>query len=329
MINGNLSLRLRASLITMCLVFTACETPINERILEIETGGAVLVFLYRDDNVNGAFNAGSDVPVADARFALRMRGAETDDFTTQTDTAGFGMAQVPPGRYTLKVDDSVLGDSLELTAGGTEFTVATTDTVRQNVGIAYITVTPSEARVTPLGRRVWLNGVALNAPASFGDSTVHVTDGQRSIRAFAVRPAGFVAGDSVLFLGRLTQVDGQPVLEVNTQIQRGQQVTVVPDSISTGSAADAAGGALDAALVRIFNAVIGDTATDPAGNRVFTVDDGSGPVRMVLSRNRTWSPINQFVIGATIEGTGVLAPDPAQTSVWVLKPRARTDLLVF
>ncbi|MGD8277148.1 MAG: hypothetical protein PVH00_03935, partial [Gemmatimonadota bacterium] len=221
-----------------------------------------------------------------------------------------------------------LGDSLEVTSGGGEFTLAALDTIRQEVALAYKTVTPSVARTTPQNRRVFLSGIALNAPSAFGDSTVHVTDGTASIRTINVRPAALVAGDSVLFLGRLMTLDGQPVFEVSAQYVRGH-VTVLPDTVTTTIAATADGGAIDANLVRVLNAAITDTITDPAGNRVLTVDDGSGAVRVILSRNQNWAPVNQFTLGATLEASGVLVPDPANNTVWVLKPRTRSDVLVF
>jgi len=325
---GTLSRALTRGLLPLSLALSACETPIADRLLAVDAKGYARVFIFRDDNLNGAFNGSTDVPIANAGFGLRMRGATSDEEQAQTDSAGFTLVAAAAGRYTLGVVASVLGDSLEITAGGAEFTLAARDTIRQDVALAYKTVTPTAARTTQQNRRVWLSGIALNAPSAFGDSTVHVTDGTASIRSIAVRPAGLVAGDSILFLGRLMSLDGQPVFEVNAQYVRGH-VTVLPDTVTTAVAASADGGAIDAGLVRILNAAITDTVTDPAGNRALTVDDGSGAIRVILSRSQGWNPVTQFVPGATLEATGVLVPDPANNTAWVLKPRTRTDLLVF
>ena len=306
----------------------ACESPVNQRLLEVDANGSVLVFIYRDDNLNKAYNAGVDRPVANATYSLRMRGG-TNVVKVTTDTAGLNLAGVPAGRYTLEVEATVLGDSLEVIAGTAEFTIAATDTVNRDVIVAYKTVSPTAARASTIGRRVWLNGVALNAPGTFGDSTVHVTDGLSSIRAFAVLPAPIVAGDSVLFLGRVATLDGQPAFEVASQLVRGARIVVLPDTVTTAEAAAARGGLADAALVRVLDAAIGDTATDPLGNRILTVDDGSGALVLILSRNQSWAPINQFTIGAKLHATGVLIPDPAKPSAWLLKPRTRSDVLVF
>ncbi len=318
----------RRGLVPLLLMMTACETPINDRLLAVDAKGSVLVFIYRDDNLNRAFDGAIDVPVTNAEYALHLRGATDNGTIVRTDSAGFNLAGVLAGRYTLSVAAAVLGDSLEITAGNGEFTVAGADTVRQDVVLAYMTVTPTVARTTPPNHRVWLTGIALNAPSAFGDSTVHVADTTVSIRATAVRPGALVAGDSVLFLGRLMTLDGQPVFDVAAQYVRGH-VNVLPDTVSTVTAASADGGAIDASLVRVVSATIADTITDPAGNRVLTVDDGSGTVRVVLSRGQNWAPVNQFIVGATLDATGVLVPDPGNNSVWVLKPRARSDLLVF
>jgi len=314
--------------VPLLIALAACETPIADRLLAVDAKGFVLVFMFRDDNLSGGFNGTTDVPVTNADFGLRMRGATVDDAQARTDTAGYTMVTAVAGRYTLGVTPSVLGDTLEVRSGNAEFTIAATDTVRQDVALTYKTVTPAVARTTPQNRHVFLSGIALNAPGAFGDSTVHVRDETAAIRAIAVRPGALVAGDSVLFLGRLMALDGQPVFDVASQYVRGH-VTVLPDTVSAAIAASADGGARDASLVRILNATIADTATDPAGNRVLTVDDGSGAIRVVLARNQNWAPINQFILGAVIEATGLLVPDPANNSVWVLKPRARSDLLVF
>jgi hypothetical protein len=318
----------RTALLLAALGLAGCETPLSERILSIETDGHVLVFIFRDDDLNGAFNAGPDKAAANAAYALRMVGG-TQDVPVRTDTAGFNIAGVRPGRYTLSVAGTVLGDSLEVVAGASEFTIAASDTIRRNVALAYKTLGATAARTAPQGRRFWLLGVALNAPGTFGDSTLNVKDATMAIRAFAVQPANIVAGDTVLFLGRAGSLDGQPAFEVISQFVRGRRVPVLPDSVSTATAASARAGALDARLVRVFNAVIADTATDPLGNRLLTVNDGSGPLRLLLTRFQNWAPVGQLAVGARLQATGLLAPDPARPSVWVMKPRLRSDLLVF
>jgi len=328
MANGTPLCALRRGVVPLLLFLAACDTPISERLLAVDQRGLVRVFMYRDDNLSGGFNSSTDVAVPNADFGLRMVGATVDGEHARTDSAGFTLAAADVGRYTLGVAASVLGDSLVVTSGTAEFTISALDTVRLDVALAYRTVTPAVARTTPQNQRVWLSGLALNAPNAFGDSTVHVADTAAAIRAITVQPGPLVAGDSVLFLGRLMTLDGQPVFEVGAQYVRGH-VTVLPDTVTTAIAAAADGGAIDASLVRILNAAITDTITDPAGNRVLTVDDGSGTIRVILSRNQSWAPVSQFVTGATLEATGVLVPDPANNAVWVLKPRTRSDLLVF
>ena len=56
---------------------------------------------------------------------------------------------------------------------------------------------------------------------------------------------------------------------------------VTPDEVTTADAADANGGLLDAALVRIRNAEITDTAT-VGGHFRFWTDDGTDSVELVI-----------------------------------------------
>jgi hypothetical protein len=95
--------------------------------------------------------------------------------------------------------------------------------------------------------------------------------------------------------------------------------------VTTAEAASANGGLLDAELVRIVDGTIADDTTTVNGDYQFTVDDGSGPVLVILDQDAglTRTP---YVPGVVIDATGVLVPDGA--GAWVLKPRNNSDLVV-
>jgi DNA/RNA endonuclease YhcR with UshA esterase domain len=98
--------------------------------------------------------------------------------------------------------------------------------------------------------------------------------------------------------------------------------------VTTATAAAAGAGALDAELIHVESAVVQDTSRTGAGEFVLTVDDGSGPVDVVLDAQITFSP--QFggaILGSTLDVTGLLVPATTGTR-WLLKPRQNDDLVV-
>lgn len=322
------ALAFRSCLALALLASAACESPVAERVIDLEANGQVRVFLFVDTNLNGAFNPGIDPQVDSVIVFLRAKGAATDSPAIRTDSAGFGGANVPAGRYRVIVPPAVLGDTLVVISGGDEFTVAANDTIQRGVTLGFGIINPTQARTYAQGRAVWLTGIVLNAPSAFGDSTVHVTDTLRAIRAVGVRPAPIFAGDSILFYGRRTNRDGQPAFDVDMFLIRGQFDPPRPDSLSTARAATADNRTRDARLVKIANALISDTSTTSLGDRRLVVDDGTGPVEVILSSNINFNPLSTYSPGVRIDATGVLVPNPTDFSRWQIKPRGRSDIVV-
>jgi hypothetical protein len=140
----------------------------------------------------------------------------------------------------------------------------------------------------------------------------------------SVRGPIVAAGDSVRFLGRVGAANGQPVIqEAQATIL---QIASPPVAIrlTTGDAALAGGGGRDADLVRIVDGTIGTDTATVAGDYQFTVDDGSGPVRVVLDNDASLTR-TPYVPGVVMDATGVLVPDGA--GAWLLKPRVNADLV--
>src|SRR5690606_7570072 len=113
----------------------------------------------------------------------------------------------------------------------------------------------------PQGRKVFVDGVALNAWQSFSDSTVHIAGASGYLRATLVRPVDVIEDDSVRLLGTRRTVNGQPVIDDVRiyRIARGVGGWLAKH-VGSGTAASADGGALDAALVRISGAEVADSA---------------------------------------------------------------------
>jgi hypothetical protein len=309
----------------------ACSAT-TDRILDLDAEGTVFVFLYRDDNLNAAYNSAVDIVLKGARVDLRLAGAINRQPGGDTDTLGVRTFRVPVGRYVVEVDQTLLGDTLEVQAGAGAFTVGAGDSILVPVAVGFPTITITEARALPLGEARWVRGIVMNSPNVFGDSTFHIVDDSSAIRVTHARPnLPMLPGDSALILGRRTMRDGQPTLELQVvPVVPGIVNPPPPDSIGTGTAATAGGGALDARFVRVTNAALTDTATVD-GFFVLTLNDGSGDLHVVQDPN-VFSvggnqPLRVYVPGSTSWTiNGMLVPNPLNNSEWRLKPRQRSDI---
>ncbi len=74
--------------------------------------------------------------------------------------------------------------------------------------------------------------------------------------------------------------------------------------------------------------MVRDTSRNASGELQFTVDDGTGPVDVVLDRDIAYSlTFENEVVGTILEVTGVLVPG-STAGPWVVKPRSGTDITV-
>jgi hypothetical protein len=96
--------------------------------------------------------------------------------------------------------------------------------------------------------------------------------------------------------------------------------------LTTVKAASADGGKFDAALVRVFSAVVSDTARLATGDYRFRLDDGSGAVEVILDRDSGFQ-FSPFIPGVRVDVAGVLVPIASSAS-WRLKPRAQSDIVI-
>ena len=176
------------------------------------------------------------------------------------------------------------------------------------------------------GRLVQIEGNALNGWITFGDASVHIVDPTGSLRATEVANSTLFAGDSVRLVGRIAMRDGQTVLSsVTPTVLLPNRTLPAPVVLTTAQARTASGGTRDAALVRIQNATIADTAT-VAGVLIVGANDGSGRVEIAI-RPSLGLLHSQFVPGATISATGLLVP-VSGGATWQLRPRSQADLTI-
>jgi hypothetical protein len=302
----------------------SCEA--GTRLVTIPGQGYVggLVYLDRDGNREPG---GPDVALQGVGVRLVVAGTlDTLARATSDANGAFVFGAVPVGRYTVVVPEaSVFGDSVQVVRIDTaDVSLGVDDTTQVTVSVSFPSYTIAEARTRPLGEKVFLEGVALNNVTTFGDSTVHLRDSTAAIRITGSRGPLVAGGDSVRFLGAVGARDGQPVIE-NGQTTILQIVGLPAPIRLTTAAAAAAEGGRDAELVRIVDGTIADDTATVGSDYRFTVDDGSGPVLVVLDGDAglTRTP---YVPGVVIDATGVLVPTGAGT--WVLKPRNNGDLVV-
>ncbi len=324
-------LRPAAALAASCAAALAlgCESGGVARSLGIAAAGTVTTRVVYDANGSQSLDA-ADTPLPGARVRLLTPGTRDTLLRGETlDDGRASFAAVPVGSYAVVVDSVSVGDTARVLLVTPPTIVVRPDSaVEVTVVVGVPRVTVAEARTRPVGTRVVVAGVALHARTTFGDTLLHVVDATGAIRAARIRPTAAVAGDSVLVRGRIGVRLGQPVLDdVSVFTVTATLIPTVP-TVTTAAAA-AGGAALDAQLVRILDAAVVDTVTT-GGNLTMRVNDGSGPLRVVLDRAAdvafrppfpaaTYSPPTRFDL------LGILVP--TGTGTWVLRPRSALDLV--
>jgi hypothetical protein len=297
------------------------------------TSGQVGVFVFLDrDGSLGA--TGSDTVLAGVSVGLVVAGTTDTAFRANTDATGNAVFNgIPLGDYKVVVDTASAGDSTEVQSIDSAIVTLRNNDPQQivTVRVGFPLVTVTQARAMAAGARVFIKGILLAPPGTYGDTTAYVSDGTLAIRLTNAvdapgPPSG--AGDSVRVLGTLATRLGQPVMDTAVVIlfQFGTPGQPAGTSLTTLQASTAQGGARDADLVVLSGAVIAsDTSTNTAGDYSFSADDGSGAVTVILDADVGF-PLLPFTPGKTLAGKGILVPDG--TGAWVFKPRITTDVTV-
>jgi hypothetical protein len=311
-------------------VLTACSNAGGDLGPNPTTTNSVSVDLYldRDGSLGPTL---SDTLFQGARVALLI-GASGDTLKATTSNAQ-GRARfdkVPLGTYTVTVVPSSIGDSIEIQkidSAHIRVRVADTNTVLM-VRLGYPEVSIRAARALPAGKRVFIRGKVLGG-ATFGDTTTHVADTSGQIRLTRVSlRAGLTTtnpGDSVSVIGETSSRAGQPTLDEAAIFRLTTRPAPQPLSVTSGTAANANNGLLDAALVRVTSVLISDSGTVAPDFRV-VASDGTGALTIILDGNLNFAR-TQFRPGRSINVTGLLVPDGL--GGWVLKPREVGDVTLL
>jgi len=304
----------------------ACDAALENRILNVTATGEIGGLVYFDRNGTGEMDEG-DTPFSGVDVYLTLARHPLNVHHVVTDASGvFWFSQVPVGEYRFVFEHGSIGDTIHVTRlNPQEVRLQPGDSIPVTTSVTYPFASVRRFREeVPLGRKVFVEGVALNTYGVFSDSSLHIAAGDRLLRATLVRPADIVEDDSVRLLGTRRTVNGQPVIDdVRAfRITRAVGGWLVP-TVSTDDAASAADGALDAALVRVTRAVVADSAVVSGRYRRIIVDDGSGPVEVLMEDQR----FNTFRPGPgdRFDVTGLLVPSP-DSPVWRLRPRTTNDI---
>jgi hypothetical protein len=309
----------------------ACSNAGEDLGFDPVGNGTVAAFIYLDRNGDLLPTQGNvDTAFAGVRMGLVVAGTTDTAFTATTDALGnVVFNEVPFGNYQLIVDTNTVGDSIEVQAIDSANVRLRGNAQQQlvSVRLGFPALTIAEARVAAPGLRVFIKGMMLVGLAAFGDTTGHVIDNGVAIRLTNGTHGGPVTqpGDSVRILGTVSARAGQPVLDSAViMVYRLSFTGPASTPLSTLLAGNADTTAQDAALVEITGALIQDTLTVGPDYHV-VVDDGSGPVTMVLDGDGTFQRA-LFDIGKSVTAEGVLVP--TGTGTWVFKPRNQADVTI-
>jgi hypothetical protein len=317
-------------LLTATVLLSACES-IGDPLDSLEATGTVTGTVFVDRDGNGAFSEGDGALAGIDVQLLTLHGTTVAATARSSATGALAFTAVPVGRYRVSVLSATLPDSLPVAAADSaEVTVNANGGATVTVRATYRQVSTAEARTLPAGSRVFIAGIITNAWPTFGDSTVHVRDHTGSLRNARFDFTSTAVGDSVRILGTVSSRDGQPGLAFGRVFRIRQGEPAAPVAVTTGAAHTAAGGTLDAELVRIEDASIVSVSILLSGERQIVVTDGSTTLRI---RHRAALVValppadtQTGVIPARLDVTGVLVADGQ--GAWVLKPRIEADVTV-
>ena len=306
----------------------ACTNSGENRTTAVGAAGTVSGVVRNDANGDRLAGAGDD-SVSGARVRLLHASGQIAGPAQATRGNGtYSFSGVPVGDYAVTLDTTGFADTLQLIRvdSGT-FTVTPAETVHVNILVGRPVVTVAQARALPVGRKVFVTGVALSGSATFADSTTGFADASGAVRV-ARGGTAFAVGDSLRLLATLSRRDSEPVLVNPIVFALGSGHLPAATAVSAAAAASAAGRSLDAHFVAVGGVTVTDTSRT-AGAYLVTVADTSGSLVVELDRTAdtaftTANLPGSYVPGNAFDLLGVLLPSGA--GGWRLRARSALDL---
>jgi DNA/RNA endonuclease YhcR with UshA esterase domain len=230
--------------------------------------GTITGVLYRDNNANNTYDAGTDTPAP----GMTVRLFATSDTTqaplaaTSTGNGGaFTFATLRPGTYTVVITPiptiNIVGGTVrEVTVGAD----ATQSVAVQFTGNLLTTV--ADARSKAVGTTVAFVAVATQNAGLLANNNLYVQDATAGVLAFGSPTAGILAGDTVRIIGAISVFGGEVEVAAPsggslsvTKLGHGPVPAAKPISI-----ADLTSGAFAGQLVSVQGATVLSTATTGA-----------------------------------------------------------------
>ncbi len=322
--------RILAPAAALALALAGCEQPGEGDVLSIEAVGAVGAVLVLDANGTGRADQG-DLPLAGWTVNLDQPAGGTVASAVTDEEGAAVFLEVPVGRLVPSVPANALGDTLSLIpATALPFTLGASQTASLAPVVTLPTYSVGQARELPAGKPLFTEGIALNGLGTT-DRVLHLKAGDRYIRVLSVDEGSVAVGDSVRVAGRTAVDQGVPVLDGQAVFRlRAGGPQPVPLQLSTGEAAGARGGELDAALVFVTGAEIKEVVDQGEEGVLLVADDGNGPVTIRFRSSfqvdpEAIEPDTDFLAVAV----GLLVPGRLGTEVvWEIRPRTTSDVLI-
>ena len=316
--------------LTAALAGSACESSRTPSVLAIEAAGRVQGRLFLDLNGNAKEDTG-DTPIRGWVVQLVGGNGAVVGSATSDSTGAFAVDEVPTGHLLVSVDRVPLGDTLEVfgLALGRETTLGRGDTLVVSVGFTFPKVSLAALDTVRAGRRVFVEGVALNPITSTGPRELHIRAGGDAARITNLVRTPVNPGDSVRVLARRANEAGQVILTAGQVTLLGVSVAdPQPRELTTKNAASAQDGVAREDLVRIRNADLVRSRNE-LNDVVLTVDDGTGQLE-ILIRSFLGADSSFFKPDSVRvqQAAGLLVPylDDAGKPRWRLATRSALDL---
>lgn len=313
-----------------CAALAGCEGGGAHPSIVVDAAANVRGVLFLDLNGNAQLDV-ADQPVKG--WPVKLVGPNGGTVATAvSDSIGiFQFGEVPTGRVRIDVDRAGLADTLGVfgLSLGANFDLAEGDTTTVTVGFTYPTVALAAVDTLPVGRKVFVDGLALNAIGSTGPRELHLRSGAEALRVTNVVRRAVSPGDSVRVLGRRGVETGVAVLTgADIILVRSAVADPEPIELTTRDAGTARQGTVGADLGRIRNADL-ISSRNELSDVVLTVDDGTGPteilIRSFLGADASFFNADSIRVR---EATGLLVP--YQTAAgqlgWRLATRGTVDL---
>jgi hypothetical protein len=245
------------------------------------------------------------------------------------------------GRTNLERTAFLVGETYSITGIAAAFASGgvTTEQLKPRSTADVVRVSPltvAEIKALPVGSEVSTRGIVTTTLGEFTSTgappsgNLYVQDRTGGIQVFGVPVSqGLVPGDSVTVSGTLGTFSGEiQITTPNLTLTKMGTGTVPAPQVLTG--AQLASRALEGALVRVNDLVIGTVGAQANANSSYNVTATApdGTVFTIRVEGRTSLERAAFTVGSTVDVVGIAAAfTSAGVTVEQLKPRSPADLI--